>query len=101
MSFNTRIIIQLIISIILAQLISIFTYQFVSKINSKNIYFGILRLNDFEKTSAYKDKTLAPKIGIFTYEVKNIYNVKEELIVQNFMKIKQYRFERRSKYTIF
>ena len=78
MSFNTRIIIQLIISIILAQLISIFTYQFVSKINSKNIYFGILRLNDFEKTSAYKDKTLAPKIGIFTYEVRDeiIYNVK-------------------------
>ena len=71
MSFYIRIIVNLIISIIFAQLIALFTYEYVSKINSKNIYLGVFQINLFDKNSAYLDKTVTPKINIYTYEAKD------------------------------
>ena len=71
MSFYIRIIVHLIISIILAQLIALFTYEYVSKINSKNIFMGVFQINLFDRNSAYLDKTVTPKINIYTYEAKD------------------------------
>ena len=73
MSLKTKIILQIIISLILSVALAHLSFGVVSKLGAKNSLFGVFKINFIDDNVVF-DKSLMPKIALFAYEEKERIN---------------------------